>query len=632
LGASQKTMRRLPNMDEPQIRETSIGVRQIYVDERIAELSFSSETPIERAYGTEILAHDPDSVDLSRLTDIGVVLYNHDQNSVIGKVLDASIDLDNRKGIAKVQFDTDEFSEQVWQKVVSGTLKGTSVGYRVSNWEIVNAGSVSSNGRFEGPCDVATKWTPYEISICSVPADASVGVGRSEDEIETAEDIKTTAKLDNDQGESEKMDEKTRADAEVSSAEMIAAERQRAASITALCRDFGIDPQPYIEGGSAIEDVQRVILEKVRAERTAINDVKVTRDAGDSFMRAASDALCMRAGITIDKPADGSRSLMGMSLRDMAIEALRISGKPASARMDNRELFRRALTPDSQFTAITDAAVNASIAQAYQTAPTTWRQWCRVGSIRDFRPATAYRLSQAGQLEIIPQNGEFKWSELKDEGISKQLRTYGIKFGLTWEAFVNDDMGFLVDYPNVYVRGALKQVNSTVYNTLEANAAIYDGVALFAAAHNNNDIGGASAIDIQAVSAMRAAMRRQTDINGTTALNISPRYMIGPPDLETSIEQFCNAVIYPTAVASANVMAGSLIPVVDADLADDGNWYLAADPNMCPTIEVDFLNGNDMPVLESQTSWERLGQEWRIYYAWGITVVDYRGIQRNTGA
>ena len=80
--------------------------------------------------------------------------------------------------MAEVEFDKDEASEVVFQKVKSGTLKGVSVGYRINVIEEVKSGAVSTDGRFTGPCDVARDWMPYEISIVSVPADATVGVGR----------------------------------------------------------------------------------------------------------------------------------------------------------------------------------------------------------------------------------------------------------------------------------------------------------------------------------------------------------------------------------------------------------------------------------------------------------------------
>jgi HK97 family phage prohead protease len=148
-------------------------------DKRRFILSFSSEEPYERYFGMEILDHGTGAVDLKRLKEVGVLLFNHDSYEVLGKVLKAWIE-DNR-GLAEVEFDDDSAAEVIYQKVKSGTLKTTSVRYRVHNWETVMPGKKSTDGRFTGPCEIARKWTPYEISIVSVPADATVGVGRDMD-------------------------------------------------------------------------------------------------------------------------------------------------------------------------------------------------------------------------------------------------------------------------------------------------------------------------------------------------------------------------------------------------------------------------------------------------------------------
>lgn len=144
--------------------------------ERKRIISFSSEEPYERWFGLEILSHADGAMDLTRLNDIGVVLFNHDRNYVIGKINRAWVE-DNR-GNAEIEFDTDEEAEKIFGKVESGTLKGVSVSYRVDSWEEVAAGKTSADGRFTGPCEIAVKWTPLEISIVSIPADATVGVGR----------------------------------------------------------------------------------------------------------------------------------------------------------------------------------------------------------------------------------------------------------------------------------------------------------------------------------------------------------------------------------------------------------------------------------------------------------------------
>lgn len=147
-------------------------------DSRQRTISFSSEEPYRRWFGMEILDHADGAVDLERLNTVGVLLFNHNTDKVVGKVIRAWIE--NHRGMAEVEFDTDDDAEKIFGKVKSGTLKTTSVRYDVDAWEEVVAAKTSADGRFTGPCQIARKWTPLEVSIVSVPADATVGVGRSE--------------------------------------------------------------------------------------------------------------------------------------------------------------------------------------------------------------------------------------------------------------------------------------------------------------------------------------------------------------------------------------------------------------------------------------------------------------------
>lgn len=149
-------------------------------NERKFQLSFSSEEPYMRWFGNEILCHGEGCVDLTRLNEIGVLLFNHDTDYVVGRVEKAWIS--ERRGEAEIVFDDDDAADVIYQKVKSGTLKGVSVRYSVDVWEEVAAGKSSTDG-FVGPCSIARKWTPLEISIVSVPADATVGVGRNHDDI-----------------------------------------------------------------------------------------------------------------------------------------------------------------------------------------------------------------------------------------------------------------------------------------------------------------------------------------------------------------------------------------------------------------------------------------------------------------
>ena len=80
----------------------------------------------------EVLDHGEGAVNLDRLNGSGVLLFNHDVNRVLGKVLRAWVE--NGRGYAEVEFDTDGDAEKIFGKVASGTLKTTSVRYTVDTW------------------------------------------------------------------------------------------------------------------------------------------------------------------------------------------------------------------------------------------------------------------------------------------------------------------------------------------------------------------------------------------------------------------------------------------------------------------------------------------------------------------
>ena len=140
------------------------------VEKRTVEVAFSSEEPVERWFGNEVLSHAAGAVDLSRLNDGGAVLFNHDWDDQIGVIERAWVDAD-RRGRALVRFGNGAKAAEKFQDVQDGILRHISVGYSIVNFEE----EVSDGNR----TFTATRWQPYEISFVTVPADPTVGVGRS---------------------------------------------------------------------------------------------------------------------------------------------------------------------------------------------------------------------------------------------------------------------------------------------------------------------------------------------------------------------------------------------------------------------------------------------------------------------
>lgn len=167
------------------IFQRSYELRSSDVNEesREVQIAFSSEEGVERWFGEEVLDHSASSVRLGRLNDGGPLLVDHDPTDHVGTVESASVG-DDRVGRAVVRFGRSERASEIFNDVVDGIRKHISVGYRIHKMQPEE--DVENSFR-------AVDWEPYEVSLVSIPADATVGVGRSsveefETEIETKEE------------------------------------------------------------------------------------------------------------------------------------------------------------------------------------------------------------------------------------------------------------------------------------------------------------------------------------------------------------------------------------------------------------------------------------------------------------
>lgn len=153
--------------------ERALLVERSAIDEaaRTATIAFASETPYERFWGVEILDCAPASILQGRMASGANLLCDHDPKDVIGVVESVQIGPD-RIARAVVRFGKSARAEEVWQDVRDGIRRNVSVGYLIHEAQLVETKDGRDTYR-------VTAWEPYEVSLVSIPADASVGVGRS---------------------------------------------------------------------------------------------------------------------------------------------------------------------------------------------------------------------------------------------------------------------------------------------------------------------------------------------------------------------------------------------------------------------------------------------------------------------
>ena len=655
----------------------------------------------------ETLGHKKGEPNLERMQNGASVHYNHsrsraDRIGVVESVKLVGNQKDGRRleGVVRISKRADV--DDVWTDIKDGVLRNISVGYSIDERKLTREAS----GAGEPEEFRITRWTPMEVSFVDIPADPSVGVGRNEQgemayrvidlepENEPEKEMKKMFRFD-ESGNPIADNAETRAailagtatckdgspyvpsdevrafltatapkpapaapapapevDKDAIRAEGVAIERKRQADIKAIFAPFEASQSSLRtacldDGDCDVEDARSQLLVALGKDSKPAQTADGIRvDAGedgiDKFVRGAGIALSMRSGtITEDEKKGYDNSFRGFSLLEMARHALTLSNID-SGNMSRMELVGRAFTT-SDFPLILANQANKSMLKGYEEAPETWNVWAQTGNLSDFKQASRVNLSTFNNLDLVSEDGEYKYGSFAEGNETIQLATYGKLFAISRQAIINDDLGMFTRIPAAMGRGASRTVGNLAYGVLTSNPLMADGTALFAGTaigtdHGNLNIGGAAALAATPFSAARVAMGRQSDIAGNAVgLNIRPSYLIVPLALEDTARVLMTSEFDPAAAnTNSNVPnkvrnAAEVVsdPRLDADSATA--WYLAAGQGF-DTIEVAFLDGNQAPVLEQQAGWSIDGTEFKVRIDAAAAPMDYRTWQKNAGA
>jgi hypothetical protein len=412
------------------------------------------------------------------------------------------------------------------------------------------------------------------------------------------------------------------------------------------------------------------IIEKMATQplgRSVDGDaVRVTKSADDKYFEAARDGLLTRAQASSrvkrtlfegQKPADGSQDFARMSLLRMAEKFMQRAGvntdrynSPDIARAaigDPKALARMNIqrsdpayhTTGSFANLLLDAS-NKTLLAGYEEAPYTWNLWARqANSVDDFKNINRIRFSESPDLEMVPENTEYKEGVMTDSIESYKVEKFGKVFSVTWETVVNDDLDAISRIPAMHGNAARRTQNKKVYEVLTANPLMGDGVALFGAhASGTNTSGAAAAPSVTTLNAAFLAMRKQKGLNSDVTLNIVPRFLIVPVAYEATALELVNSISYNAANNNEGVqniygVGGQRNVTVIGEPVLDGSsatiWYMAADPGQIDTVELTFLSGEESPVLESEWDFDKDCYKYKIRQTFGVKAIDWRGLFRN---
>jgi hypothetical protein len=612
----------------------------------------------------EELSMDPAHIRLGRM-DAGRAPFLDSHQGwalehVLGRVMPGTTVVENGEGRARIKLSKAARHADTVQDIRDGIIVNTSVGYEVHTYETTEP----SDGR---KLRRAVDWEPYEVSAVPMGADPKAHIRslckRHEVPFERAAPPAPAPPIqERETMPNEKPAETVDADAirAAGVAEGAKAENARQAGIRETAKVLRLDGDKLtveLLGNPAVSlDESRAKLISHRAAEDAktrtssqhtfeSGELDERTTAFDGMLNALNHRACSRFGLTrlegkrrvpAFELSEQGRAFRGFTMIEMARECLRAQGISVSglsrSRIAQLALKRRGMHSTSDFPFLLEDSARKNLLAGYQRAPQTFQLWAGRRTAPDFKVNREVKMGEAPQLLLKVEGAKLTYGTITEDRETWQLATYARGFGVTRETLVNDDLMAFTQIPFLFGESASGLESDIVYGILTANADMRDGVALFHADHGNLRDPGADP-DKAEYSAMRTLMRRQTGLDGTSKVRLTPAIVVGPTTLETEMQsmQVQTTPANPDAAIPAELRG---LPAVSDPILDDTSltaYYMFADPGSRPCVIFGFLEGAEGIQMTEDSDSETLGMSWKGYLDFAAAAVEHRAGVKNEG-
>jgi hypothetical protein len=353
------------------------------------------------------------------------------------------------------------------------------------------------------------------------------------------------------------------------------------------------------------------------------------RDYGEQVVNAAMKLS--RSGI-------GPKAIMRLAARMEGIEL------PMSE--SGNDWIRAAFSTMSLPTILSNL-MNRLLLDGYKYVEMSYQRIAKLGPVNDFKPQYRMRLTEGFKFLPLGPDGQIQHGSLGEQKYTIQADTRALMFTLTRQAIINDDQAAFADLPRHFLTGAGEAINELLWLIFLANLDS-NGNPFFSTANKNYTSGATTNLSFDALTSAYAAFLAQTKPNGRP-LGIRPKILLVPTNLETLAKQLVQSMyLMPSLVAAIGSNTGvpqdnifrDQFEVVSSAYLNNASftnnsataWYLLADPNVLHTIEAAFLNGQQMPTVESATlDHDRLGVQFRSWLDFGVAMGEPRAAQMVKG-
>ncbi|HFD3796926.1 TPA: ClpP-like prohead protease/major capsid protein fusion protein [Pseudomonas aeruginosa] len=432
-------------------------------------------------------------------------------------------------------------------------------------------------------------------------------------------------------------------------AQINAAENTRREGIRAVFQPFAASH------GEMLNEVlldSSVTIEQAQAKLLASLASGATPSAGPSSGQGANShvyagngnlvgdsvraSVLARAGLE-EQQSDNRYNFM--SLRELARASLVDRGIGVASYSPMQMVGLAFTHTTSDFGTILIDVANRSMLAGWDEAEETFQLWTKKGMLSDFKTVHRVGLGEFPSLRQVREGAEYKYVTVGSRSQPIALATYGEIFSITRQAIINDDMNLLTDIPRKMGMAAKATIGDLVYAILTSNPVLSDGKALFHADHKNLQTGASSALSIESLSKAKTQMATQkTEVEGgkPRTLNIRPAFVLTPVALEDKAKQIIRSASVPGAESNSGIEnpIRNFAEVIGEPRLDDNSataYYLAARQGS-DTIEVAYLDGNELPYMEQQQGFTVDGVATKVRIDAGVAPLDFRGLQKSNGA
>lgn len=593
----------------------------------------------------EELVISAEAIDMARMNDGAAVLDSHDQwsglASSLGTVQRAWVE--GGQMLARIRLHAEGVSkgaDAVAGMIRGGTAPKISLGYTLNKVRVIEAQKKGEIERW-----VVERWTPHELSFVTIPADAGAGVRNLDQTFPVIinralpmQEEKTMDKTVETETELAARKADTDKAIQAAAAKAVAEDRERSSAIRSLGATHKLPDvmvTDAIAKGTDLAAFRSAALDHLATaqEKTTTVSSHGSNSGDDPAVRAAAMAQAATARILSRygvKPeiSEQARTFMEHGFADMAADVLGDTRRMSSAARRD-EVLHRAFNTVSDFPGLLENIANKVLLNRYVAATPTYKFVAQNRNFSDFKATSMLRAGDFPQLLAVGETGEIKAGSVSESKETITLATYARQMRFSRNMLINDDLNAMGDVIASVGSRVADFENATFWAAFVANPALLtDGLAVFVAGHNNV-AGAGTAITIAALSAARAAMMKQTSLDGLK-LNIAPKYLVTSPDKQTEAEQIVTPITAQLA-ANVNPIGPKLTPLADANLTGNA-WYTLADPAQAPIMSYGYLDGAVGPQTRVDEPFGVLGVAMQVVLDFGVGAIDYRGGYMNPGA